>query len=69
LFCVSVFCFNIEKYIRISSKSRKKVREISEYHPIVFYWPGNDVKMYGVHVESKNENQNSRCWQDMLSFE
>jgi len=22
-------------------------------------------KMYGGHVESENENQNSRCWQDI----
>jgi len=25
--------------------------------------------MYSGYVESENENQNSRCWQDMLSIE
>jgi len=24
--------------------------------------------MYGVHVESENEKQNSRCWQDIYTF-
>ena len=31
----------------------------------VFYFI---FKMYGVHVESKNGNQNSRCWQDILTL-
>jgi len=25
--------------------------------------------MYGGYVESENENQNSRCWQDIVTFE
>ncbi len=43
--------------------------------PVFITGPGNlitlscfcQVKMYGVHVESENENQNPRCWQDILT--
>jgi len=44
----------------------KKVNITADKSTVVNH--SQKFKMYGVHVESENENQKYRCWQDMLSL-
>ena len=59
-------------YVKIKNLKNLRIKInclLGEMENVNFMMDDYQYKMYGIHVEPENENQNCRCWQDILIFQ